>query len=178
MSMGPANSETLVTTARLVLRPLDLGDVEVVTAYRRDPIVARFQGWGVEDAGDIERGIREMQTRAPLMVPGPWSQLGVVYGGVLVGDVGVRVLAEEPGAVEIGYTIAPAWQGRGFATEAVRGVCAWALDGPRVRVVATIDGRNGASIAVVERAGFVVIARADGKHAGEPTTFVTYERRR
>jgi ribosomal-protein-alanine N-acetyltransferase len=68
------------------------------------------------------------------------------------------------GAVEVGYAIAPAWEGRGLATAAVRGLVREAFAAPEVRTVLahTLAG-PGASVRVLERTGFV----RDGEHAQE-----------
>lgn len=166
----------LLTTARLALRQLTPFDARAIAAYHRDPRVAQYQGWGLDDDGAFERDLREMAARPPLAVAGPWSQLGVYLADLLVGDIGVRLLPDEP-TVELGYTIDPAHQRRGFATEAVTAVTTWALTRAD-RVIATIDQRNTASLTVAARAGFTPVHHAPTKHAGEPTTFVTYERRR
>lgn len=169
-----------IVAERLRLRPFAVEEARIIVAYRRDPTVARFQGWGVVDPGEIERDLAAMRTRTPCDAPGPWFQLAVVARatGGIVGDVGVRVLTEEPDAAEIGYTIAPAHQGQGYATEAVSALCEWLL-GPRAlaRVIAVVDGRNAPSIAVAENAGFHRIALVETRHAGAPTAFLTYERR-
>ena len=54
--------------------------------------------------------------------PGGWTQLSVEdrETGDLVGDVGLSPAEDEPGVIKIGYTMSPAYQGRGYATEAVR----------------------------------------------------------
>lgn len=169
-----------IVAERLLLRPLAVEEAPVVVAYRREPAVARFQGWGVVDPGEIARDLAAMQTRTPCDVPGPWFQLAVVERatGAIAGDVGVRRLAEAPDTAEIGYTIAPPYQGQGYATEAVSAMCAWLL-GARglARVIAIIDGRNAPSIAVVENAGFTRIACIETKVDGEPGALLTYERR-
>ncbi len=165
---------------RVLLRPLLRAEARLVIAYRRDPQVARFQGWGVVDPGEIERDLAAMEPRTPCDVPGPWFQLAIVERerDLLVGDLGVRVLSEAQDNAEIGYTVAPAYQGRGYATEAVSAICAWLL-GPRglARVIAIMDGRNTPSISVAESAGFTRAAAIESKHGGAPTTLLTYERR-
>lgn len=63
-------------------------------------------------------------------------------------------MAEDSRQVEIGFTVAPAHQGRGFATEAVLGILAYLFE--RVhkhRVFASVDPRNVASIALLKRTG-------------------------
>lgn len=55
-----------------------------------------------------------------------WFQYGIEREHVLIGDVGVN-LHENRMQAEIGFTLAPAYQGRGYATEAVRRVVGYLL---------------------------------------------------
>ena len=170
-----------ILAERVVLRRLEVSEAPVVTGYRRDPRVARFQGWGVVDPGEIERDLAAMESRTPADVPGPWFQLAIVEvaSDSVAGDIGVRVLSDAPDTAEIGYTVAPAFQRLGYATEAARALCGW-LFGVREldRVIATVDARNTPSIIVAERAGFVRVACIETRHGGTPTALLTYERRR
>lgn len=59
-----------------------------------------------------------------------------------------------PGIGEIGYTFARAYQRSGLATEATRAALDFAFDSLRLnRIIATMDCRNSASIALTERLG-------------------------
>ncbi len=59
------------------------------------------------------------------------------------------------GDVEVGYSLLPAFRGRGYATEAVRALASFAFADPAVRrVAAETLPHLGASIRVMERAGF------------------------
>ena len=62
--------------------------------------------------------------------------------------------AGDPRQCEIGFTIAPGHQGRGYATEAARLLVGY-LFGRRAkhRITASCDARNAASAAVLERLG-------------------------
>lgn len=169
-----------IVAERLLLRPLAVEEAPVIVAYRRDPSVAKFQGWGVVDPTEIERDLAAMRTRTPCDVPGPWFQLAVVERatGAIAGDVGVRVLGEAHDTAEIGYTIAPVYQNQGYATEAVCAACDWML-GPRglARVIAVVDGRNAPSIAVAENAGFHRVACVETRVNGTAGALLTFERR-
>jgi RimJ/RimL family protein N-acetyltransferase len=68
------------------------------------------------------------------------------------------------GAVELGYAIAPAWEGRGIATAAVKGLVREAFAAPAVRAVLahTLVGPSG-SARVLEKTGFTL----DGEHTDE-----------
>jgi RimJ/RimL family protein N-acetyltransferase len=75
------------------------------------------------------------------------------------------------GSVEIGYDLAVSARGRGFATEAVGLLTAYALAAPEVAVVvAHTDPANAASQAVLLRAGFV---RDGGSEDGLPRFVLT-----
>ncbi len=60
------------------------------------------------------------------------------------------------GAVEIGYGISEEYRNRGYASEAVKAVSAWALDRPEIAAVeAETDPENRASQKVLAKAGFL-----------------------
>ena len=75
----------------------------------------------------------------------------------LVGWGGFKGPPDCNGAVEIGYAIAPAWEGRGVATAAAGALVAEAWATPEVRAVQahTLPGPAGASsVRVLEKLGF------------------------
>ncbi len=89
---------------------------------------------------------------------------------LLVGSVGFFGPPEE-GAVEVGYSVLPPFEGRGYATEMVAGLVTWALAQSEVRrVVAEVDAVNVASRRVLEKAGFEPIG------PGRETGHLRYER--
>ena len=74
----------------------------------------------------------------------------------VVGWGGFKGAPDTDGTVEIGYSIAPAWEGRGVATAAVAALLgeAWAAPGVRRVIAHTLAERN-ASGRVLEKSGFV-----------------------
>ncbi|MEU7906764.1 GNAT family N-acetyltransferase [Actinoplanes sp. NPDC049118] len=145
----------LIATERLVLRRFRPGDAETLAAYRSAPEVARYQSWRAPYSVERARYAIETMAAADPEQPG-WFQYAVELkdGGAHIGDVGVN-LNDNLRQAEIGYTVAPERQGRGYATEAVRGVLDQLF---RVRglhkVSAECDARNVASARVLERLGF------------------------
>lgn len=78
--------------------------------------------------------------------------------GVAVGGAGFHGPPDR-GAVEIGYDLSVSARGAGWATDAARALCQWALSQPGVELVlATTEPGNRASQAVLERVGFVRVA--------------------
>jgi ribosomal-protein-alanine N-acetyltransferase len=93
--------------------------------------------------------------RLPTGPSGAWGTRFFLADGELVGWGGFKGPPAEDGAVEIGYEIAAARQGRGLATAAARAMLAEAFADPSVeRVVAhTLPERN-ASNHILEKIGF------------------------
>jgi len=173
------NFEPLVTE-RLLLRRSEPEDAETISAYRSDPNVHRWQGWERTDPDGIRVEIKEMASRAP-GEPGGWVQLSVLQseGGGLVGDVGLSPAEGEVGVIKIGYTIAPAFQGRGFATEAVEALVAYAFDTLGADVVrAFASAENVHSHRVAEKVGMRLVERIERRDGDESWLVVRYEARR
>ena len=83
-----------------------------------------------------------------------WLQLAVcLKEGQLIGDVGIHFLEDEQ--MEIGYTLSPDYQGRGYAIEAVQAVVEYLFSAlKKHRVTASVDPDNGPSIKLLEKMGF------------------------
>ncbi|MEW1996102.1 GNAT family N-acetyltransferase [Streptomyces coelicoflavus] len=87
--------------------------------------------------------------------------------GRAVGGIGFHGVPDEKGRVEIGYDLAAAARGNGYATEGLRALTDWALGREAVTSVrATTEPENTASQAVIARAGFVRIT-GDGAEDGD-----------
>lgn len=172
----------VLTTERLVLRPVTAGDHAVLLAHWTQPEVRRFLfdgsalsaaevsetiresirdfaagGYGIWLIHEAEQpGLGGFEPNGPGPVgPGPVGP-GLVGTGVigpgLVGTAGLRPL--EDLGLEIFYSLAPASWGRGYATEAARAVVAHALGTLGLpEVLAEVDEGNAASVAVVKRLG-------------------------
>jgi [ribosomal protein S5]-alanine N-acetyltransferase len=73
----------------------------------------------------------------------------------VIGSAGFKGPPDEEGMVEIAYGIAPAFQGRGYATEAAQALLAYALDSGGVRLVrAHTAPTPNASTRVLTKCGF------------------------
>lgn len=144
-----------LTTARLLLRPLQSADAEALAGYRSDPDVARYQSWltpyTVQDALSLIDDLGSADPSAP-----GWFQYGIVLleNDALIGDLGVN-LADNRRQAEIGFTLAAEQQGKGYGTEAVGRMLDHLFDDRGLhKVSAECDARNPASAALLERVGF------------------------
>jgi putative hydrolase of the HAD superfamily len=128
---------------RLVIDRLVATDLAALVAYKNDPAVAEYQSWPMPFTdGDASALIAS-------------DQLGVRAGSDLVGDLMMAAVAGTDHAFEIGVTIAPGAQGRGYASEAVRTVAEAMFADARVRkLIAYVDVDNKASLRLFDRVGF------------------------
>ncbi|HEY2550182.1 MAG TPA: GNAT family protein [Streptosporangiaceae bacterium] len=145
-----------LVSARLILRRFRAADAAAFAAYRDEPAVARYQSWDAPySLAQAQEFIRDLDAAHP-DTPGDWFQFAVTRraDGVLLGDCAAGV-PDDARQAEIGFTIAPRYQGNGYATEAVTLLLGY-LFGERGkhRVTADCDVRNGASAAVLRRSGF------------------------
>ena len=169
-----------IVTERLLLRRSRPEDADAISAYRSDPDVHRYQGWERTDPDGIRAEISEMSGRVP-GEPGGWVQLSVEErdGGQLVGDVGLSPADGESGVIKVGYTIAPAFQGRGYATEAVASLVAYAFDTLGAHVVrAYASAENIPSVRVAEKVGMRLRERIEHRYGDDVWHGVRYEIRR
>ena len=144
-----------ILTKRLALKPLVAADATALFAYRSDAAVSKYQSWEPGSLEEANSYIARYDT-LEFDVSGTWFQLGVRDRalGSLVGDLGVHFLADVPRQVEIGITVAPSQQGRGFATEAVVGLISHLFTvAQKHRVFASVDPTNAPSMALFRRAG-------------------------
>lgn len=143
----------VISTERLELRPFRDSDAEAFAAYRSVREVARFQSWDAPYPLDQARTtVAGFATSDPLQ-PG-WFQYAIDLDGVLIGDLGLN-LHENLMQAELGFTLAPAYQGKGYGTEAVRGLLNHLFTERHLhRVSAEADARNLSSARLLERVGF------------------------
>lgn len=141
-------------TPRLTLRPLIPADAESFFAYRSLPEIALFQGWEPQNLQEATDFLIKNASAVPYESD-TWMQLGVfLASGGLIGDVGVHFYYDGQ-QVEFGYTLSPAFQGFGYAREAIKGLLDYFLLARGMhRAFASVDPDNARSIRLLESLGF------------------------
>ena len=157
-----AGVDHVLTTERLVLRPVTAHDHAVLLAHWTLPDVRRFLFDGEAlSAAEVTETIEESIQDFIAAGYGIWL-IQEEGQAELVGTVGLRPL-EELG-LEIFYSLIPGSWGHGYATEAARAVVEHAL-GPLglPEVLAEVDTGNAASVAVVKRLGMTPFGVVPGE---------------
>ena len=146
---------TFFSTSRLLARAMEPADIEPFVGYRSDPNVARYQSWENYTLEEGRALVEEMQALRP-GIPGAWYQFALedVASGDLVGDLAARVNPGEHSELEVGFTLAPQHQGKGYGTEALTGLLRYAFESLGVRrVIAVTDALNQPAAALLARVG-------------------------
>jgi RimJ/RimL family protein N-acetyltransferase len=144
-----------LTTARLLLRPFRAHDHAELHAIAGDPAVVRWMDWGpnTPEQTSIFLGYAlESEAERPRRT---WK-LAVVRSAddAVVGSAELHIESPEHRRGTMGYLIAPAAQGQGYATEAAAALLQFGLTGGGLhRVTATCDPENTGSVRVLEKIG-------------------------
>jgi ribosomal-protein-alanine N-acetyltransferase len=158
----------VLSTERLVLRPVTADDHDALLAHWTQPEVRRFLFDGAAlSAAEVAETIEESTGHFAARGFGIWLiELGSGAGlagtaADTAGTAGLRPLEES--GLEIFYSLAPGAWGHGYATEAARAIVEYGL-GPLglPEVLAEVDEGNAASVAVVKRLGMTPYAVVPG----------------
>ncbi|HVK04705.1 MAG TPA: GNAT family N-acetyltransferase [Armatimonadaceae bacterium] len=146
--------ELRLETERLVLREYREDDWPAVLAYAADPEVLRYRASVPATEAEVRDALARLQeqrretprTRYEFAVALPDSDRVIGWLPLLLG--------RENQDAEIGWTLARAYWGRGYGTEAARAVLAFAFETLELhRVWARCQPENAASWRVMEKIG-------------------------
>lgn len=170
-----------IRTERLQLRPLRAEDAEPLFLLFNDWEVVRWLSnppwpYTLQDAFDFILPRREHDSAEP--------NFAITLGGKLIGGIGLRLkpaghLQAKDGP-SIGYWLGRPYWGRGFMTEAARGLIgrAW-ISGPLDTIYSGAMADNAASLRVQAKLGFkvagetVLFFRPHGAHLPHVNTVLT-----
>ncbi len=142
-----------IITDRLCINELCLQDASVLYEYRSHKDVSLFQGWIPLNIDESQNFI--IRNASTLFNQNDsWFQLAIRLRDTnqLVGDIGLHFI--DSYQVEIGFTIAPDHQCKGFGSEAVIAVLSMLFNHlNKHRVFASVDPCNQASMNLLKKIG-------------------------
>ncbi|MGV8897141.1 MAG: GNAT family N-acetyltransferase [Rhodoglobus sp.] len=155
-----AHEFAAISTPRLLLRVMTSRDIDDVSSYMSDPEVCRYLLHEPRSREIVEAKIAEWSSMGRLAEPGDDLQLameltsGAPEAGRVIGHTYFKLTSVDDITGEIGWTLHPEFEGKGYATEAAEAVLTYAFTVLGLhRVVAELDPRNDASIAMCRRLG-------------------------
>jgi len=158
----PARFAAPLETERLRLRLMTPDDTDAVHAYQSREDVCRYMLWGPRTREDVADRVQAWSRADRLRGEGDYLQLAVERreDAAMLGHLYLRIRSLDALTAEIGWTLHPDHQGRGYAAEGARALLAWVFDRLGIhRVTAELDPRNEASVALCRRLGFREEAR-------------------
>ena len=170
----PTGTEPTLTTERLVLRPWRDSDLAPFAALNADPAVMEHfpSTLTADETAALAAGIRaDMAERGfgwwAAEVPGVAPFIGFI--GLSVPDFGAHFLPPGQSVVEVGWRLARAHWGRGYATEGARAALAFGFgELGLAEIVSFTATTNSRSQAVMRRIGMTHNPADDFDHPGLP----------
>ena len=150
-------SFSTLPSQRLTIRLFHPDDATALAAYRSDPDVAKYQAWEVPYPLEKARRFIESLEGAAPGAAGTWFQFAIelTSTGLLIGDCGLRPTPHGSSHAELGFTFASDYQGKGYASEAVRRLLEYVFMSLALeRVFAITHVQNGAANRLLKRLGF------------------------
>ncbi len=146
----------LINTERLTIRNLVSSDINDFHHYRSNPEVTKYQGFDVFSLEQAKAFIEE-NARKEFGTPGEWVQFAIENKttGRLIGDCAIKLDQYDIRLAEIGITISPGEQKKGFAKETMLGILEYLFSRDDFhRVTEIVDAENEASIQLLKSLGF------------------------
>jgi RimJ/RimL family protein N-acetyltransferase len=145
-----------INTQRLLIRNLQLFDLDNFHQYRSNPEVTKYQGFDVMDKDQCRAFITSQQDKL-FGNPGQWVQYAIEdkTSQQLVGDCAVKLDLYDVRLAEIGITISHLYQKKGYAKETMTGLLNWLFETQHIhRVTEIVDAENTASICLLKSLNF------------------------
>jgi RimJ/RimL family protein N-acetyltransferase len=149
-----------IRTERLLLRLETPDDTDDVFSYQSREDVCRYLLFEPRSRDEVAERMVRNGAATTLEKDGDYLQLAVELPATadaparVIGDLYFTIASLENSKGEIGWTLHPDFTGRGYAAEAARAVLRLAFEELELhRVIAELDPRNNASIALCKRLG-------------------------
>ncbi len=145
--------KVVLESERLILKNISEDDLEDFLEYRSIPDLATYQTWEPFDRKAALDYIHQFEDSVP-GIPGEWAFFGINLKSEkkLIGDCSIKTHVDEPRNGEIGATLSSAYQGQGYAQEALEALLDFAFSTMNLhRVIGIADAKNSASIRMMER---------------------------
>lgn len=164
-----------INTSRLTIRNFREADLAAFAAYRNESDIARYQSWSSYTLDEAYALHAEMEGKS-FGLPGEWYQFALASKphDVILGDLALHVI--DYVHAEIGFTLAPAAQGKGYARESVTALLDFVFgDFGREHISALTDARNVPSIRLLEAVGFRLAGERHAVFKREPVVELDFE---
>jgi len=154
-----------IKTKRLQLRSVAAGDGKrineaVVETWSQ---LKEWVSWAQGNPPTVDETEEVMRRFHAEFILRKGVHLAIFHDATFVGMCGFRQIDWETPSADIGYWLRTGAQKKGFATEAVSALTSYGFNEMGIkRITIAIDDKNKPSVALAERLGFTLEARAPG----------------
>ena len=142
----------VLTTDRLILRAVTMGDAQAIFQYSSNDNVSRYVLWETHQTLEDTQAFIEMALESYDMQE--FYHWGMEYNGQLIGTIDYVGINEFSGMGEIGYVLSEDYWNKGLVTEAAKRIIDFGFDElGLVRIQARCIAENTASSRVMEKCG-------------------------
>ncbi|OAL54922.1 acyl-CoA N-acyltransferase [Pyrenochaeta sp. DS3sAY3a] len=154
--------QPIITTSRLIVRPLHLQDAQSMSTAGNDPLVSKYMTLTFPNPYDLKAA----NTWINMNLTAPINHFGICersFPDIIIGGIGLK-----PGAdvyahtAEVGFWIGREYWGKGYTTEVLEAFTRWSFekwtkDGQRLRRLwgGVVSGNSG-SMRVFQKTGYSV----------------------
>jgi RimJ/RimL family protein N-acetyltransferase len=145
-----------IRTTRLLLRPFQADDLDDLYEMRSHPEVVRYLYWDVQTLTETKEALETKIKLTRFTAEGDTIVLAVVHGESrrVIGEVSLFWHSEMHQQGEVGFVFHPAFQGKGYASEATKAILAIGFEQYRLhRIYGSCDARNVSSYKLMARLG-------------------------
>jgi [ribosomal protein S5]-alanine N-acetyltransferase len=173
--------DLVIRTARLVLRPWRLDDVDAIWPVVSDPSFPRQMTWVAH--ADRAETVAFLEHTIAGTTAGNGVSWAITRDDAVIGNIAIGTIRWFLGALrvdrgEIGFWLAPAHQNKGYMTEAAGAAVAWLFGELGLHKITTgCHDTNPASRRVIEKTGFRFVGRYEDDvwRDGAWHSLLTYE---
>lgn len=143
-----------IRTERLLLRCFEERDLDDLYEIHSDPRITTYLYWEARDRDQTRQALGKKLRQTHADEDGDTLCLAIELQGKVIGETSMRCQSRFHRQGELGFVLAPAYQGHGYATEAARatldlGFSVYAFH----RIISRTDPRNEPSYKLMERLG-------------------------
>lgn len=162
--INPANdfsmnkSSLVIETERLILRPLQMSDVDDLLQFQSHPEIVRFIPWPERTREQVIEAAEKTVAIGKFDLQEEGDFLVLVWelrdSGQVIGQSNMALKSKNDECADIGWVTHQDFQRQGYAFEATRALMKYGFENFQLhRLIADIDTRNPESAAMAEKLG-------------------------
>ncbi len=139
----------------IYFKPLSTDDTAAIHSFASDPLVSKFIGWRLMGSSEeTEDFIKEMIKREAAATH-LYASIVLKATGDIIGTAMIFSIDKEARHAEVGYVLHKSYWGKGYGTEALRLMNAYALDILKLRKLhARVVAANVSSVKILEKTAY------------------------